>query len=321
MRGARSLLRAWCWAPALLLAAVKLARAERGAVQWSAPAGCPDGAAVTADVERILGRPFAADVRAEATVRREGDGAFVLHLEMTGKDGKAVRELRGETCENVARATAAIIALSIASSAEPAAAATSKPSSSPTATVTPPAETPRTARREPSPPMGSLRAGAGFDALALPRFAPTATLAGGLVLDRVRVEAFGAYVAGERAVIAGTAPTRGGDLKLAYGGARGCYLPWPARVEVSGCVGLEVGSIFGSGFGVSRPAAAGALWLSPSFGALGVLRLSRNLGLALDLYGVVPLVRRSFVLAGRGEVFQPPAASVRAALGVEARFR
>jgi hypothetical protein len=323
--------------------------AQAVTIDWSAPEGCPGSATVTADVERLLGRPLAsyqAKLRARATVEREANGAFVLHLETTGKEGTHARELRGRTCESVARATALILALAIdpeaavAASAEPAEGAPQPPPAPPTApppspSFVPPVPAPASpptpspappdegppAEHPPSSPLGwRFRGSGGFDTASLPQLAPQVTLAIAVLTGPLRVEAFGSYLGSEHGSVAAT-PQDGGNLSLALGGAHGCYVALRGRLEVSGCLGFEVGSLAGTGTGVTNPASGSALWMAPSFGGLAVLQLSSVYGVVAQLDGVVPLLRDHFALDGIGDVFQPPALSLRAGLGFEARFR
>jgi len=107
---------------AALLAAGAPARAAsasdaRLTVEWSAPAGCPDGARVRAEIERLLRRPLAEasldPLHVRASVARDRKGLWHMHLETRSRAGSGERSLEGATCEGVARATALIIALAI----------------------------------------------------------------------------------------------------------------------------------------------------------------------------------------------------------------
>jgi hypothetical protein len=111
-------------------------------IAWTAPPGCPGVDEVTADIERILGRPLAGTavtIQAHATVTMDGSGTFRLHLETTEQDGTHARDLEGRTCANVARATALIIALAVDPEAG------TRSASAPTAPDTP--------RPSPAPPL------------------------------------------------------------------------------------------------------------------------------------------------------------------------
>ena len=83
-------------------------------VQWDAPAGCPDGAAVRARVVRLVGEEAARKARltARAAVRAEG-GRWALELELAGETGAGRRSLSAGRCEELAGAAALVIAIAV----------------------------------------------------------------------------------------------------------------------------------------------------------------------------------------------------------------
>lgn len=83
-------------------------------VQWDAPAGCPDGAAVRARVVRLVGEEAARKARltARAAVRAEG-GRWALELELAGETGAGKRSLSAGRCEELAGAAALVIAIAV----------------------------------------------------------------------------------------------------------------------------------------------------------------------------------------------------------------
>jgi hypothetical protein len=89
-------------------------------IAWSAPAGCPGAADVSASVDKLLGeqapRPQA-PLRVSATITKAARGAFRARLEIEAKEARRVREFQGISCAAVADATALIIALTIDPSA------------------------------------------------------------------------------------------------------------------------------------------------------------------------------------------------------------
>lgn len=96
-------------------------------VQWEAPAGCPDAAAVRARVVRLVGEAAAGAARltARAAVRAEG-GRWALDLELSGETGTGRRALAAARCDELAGAAALVIAIAVdprAALAGPAAAA------------------------------------------------------------------------------------------------------------------------------------------------------------------------------------------------------
>lgn len=83
-----------------------------GAVQWQAPAGCPEAAAVERRVEDLLGRtPGEDELRAVGVVH--AGPPWRLELETTIGGHRQRRSLRGDDCRAVAEAAALILAVSV----------------------------------------------------------------------------------------------------------------------------------------------------------------------------------------------------------------
>jgi hypothetical protein len=155
-------------AAAFFSAALGIATAQGEPIdlQWRAPAGCPDGESVKAEVRRLLrgGKAAASKpirVAATVTASAERGGGFRVRIETPGGESgvKRGRELHGASCAAVADATALVIALMIDPSA--AAAASSTPAVSPAASSAeppPPAGSAAPAERAapPSPPPPSI---------------------------------------------------------------------------------------------------------------------------------------------------------------------
>src|SRR5688572_19439012 len=101
------------------LATPALVRADTAAVQitWTAPAGCPDVAYVSAEVERLLGRPLAArehrPLLVHARVSREPSGAWWVDLLTTGEGVIGQRRLEADDCLAIADAVALIVTMAI----------------------------------------------------------------------------------------------------------------------------------------------------------------------------------------------------------------
>jgi hypothetical protein len=88
---------------------------------WTAPEGCPDEGWVRREIERLIGRPLAADespaIVAVAQVRERKEGGWLLRLRTRHGSARGLRELKARTCESLAEAAALILALSIDPSA------------------------------------------------------------------------------------------------------------------------------------------------------------------------------------------------------------
>lgn len=84
-------------------------------LHWTAPAACPDRAALLATIDATLGEVPDAErrpVTVHGSVTPHGSDGFVLHLELD--DGHAgTRELRGPSCEELTDAAALVIAMTI----------------------------------------------------------------------------------------------------------------------------------------------------------------------------------------------------------------
>jgi hypothetical protein len=84
---------------------------------WNAPAKCPGASSISAEIEQLIGRPLAEvpepTIRAIASVVNPDPGKWHLRLHTRQGDTAGERELVGDDCGNLARATALILALSI----------------------------------------------------------------------------------------------------------------------------------------------------------------------------------------------------------------
>ncbi len=167
------------WLGALSPAVALAQTPPRVALTWTAPAQCPGGSAIVAEVDRILGEqgarpaaPLAVDARVTGS-----EGAYVVEVRTTSADGPRSRSLRGKTCAAVADATALVIALAIDPNAippprpEPVAAPALSPSSSGSPAPGPSAPTEVTPAPRAPPPTPEASA----DAAPPPKPAPKPT--------------------------------------------------------------------------------------------------------------------------------------------------
>jgi hypothetical protein len=309
---------------ALLLCAAaapsSAAARERLALSWTAPAGCPDAAAVRAEVTRLLGGegpPSAQVVIVTAVVVEERPGAWQVTLERPGAGG--VRVVRGSTCAAIGDAAAVILALMIDPTAviEPRRAPASAPASRP-------ASPPATAPRPPPPPRRRPLAWratvfGGVDFTSLPGVSPGVGASGALRLGRQRVEVSFEYWTGARGHVADRT-TAGGDLDLWLFTVSTCRALLAGRFELGPCLGLDLGRMHGQGFGVQRPGEGAALWVAARGGLLAAFELTRHWALFARAEAVIPLERPRFVLTNVGPVHRAAAAGERTLLGLEVRF-
>lgn len=320
-------------------------RAEESAepitLRWTAPEGCPEGEAVRARVDRLLGgkpaptdRPLSADAQIQAL---QGD-RMRLTLTLLRGGGQTVRSMEAASCASLADAAALVIALTY----DPAAVAAADPSGIP---ETPPAPTSSgsasaapttTAAPDPSLtvvrievpiptalPTGSARATADPPRIEAPRpfswgpFASFALDVGALPAPAPGIVAglFGRFREYELALAfigfpyssRTIASSSAGVTMSLYGGAlRACrdVAPWDttfAKLAASACVGFEMGEMRGSGFGVRNPGSGGALWMAPSGGAALAWRPAPWFVLRLDAALNIALDPRPFVFVLAGE--------------------
>ncbi|WP_437314112.1 hypothetical protein [Sorangium sp. So ce385] len=160
-RRARALLFAIV-APCVAPLASSAARADDRpfALRWTAPAGCPEGAAVEAEITRLLGDQSPSSsgaLRAVGAIAPAGSG-FELHIELSRDGWSSARTVRGATCPALADAGALIVAMAIDpdAAARSGTAATDDRSIAGARPANPAPEPPAAAARgaEPAPPRG-----------------------------------------------------------------------------------------------------------------------------------------------------------------------
>ncbi len=335
---------------ALLLAAAP-ARAAGLDLEWTAPAACPGKARVVDAIERLLGRSLEGDasdpVRARAEIMRDGE-RWLLRLSTDRESAAGPRELSGDTCEELADATALIIAIAIDPTAATRAPGRTSAASLPDATdpvVEPaaPQEPPSKrhahapAHDDPAVTREPDRAGAEdppqpaaavhglvepyfvSDFGSLPSVSPGAGLAAGIAIGETRIEAFGHFLAAQRATL--PQGNAGGDLGLLAAGAMVCHSPLVrAPASFGACLGIEAGVLSGEGVGVTDPASGSAAWLAPEAAITARYAIGAWLRIGLVAAAVVPVLRERFILTDIGEIYRPPPLAARASLGLEASF-
>jgi len=330
----------------LLALAMSLAGLADGLrIDWQAPAGCPDAAAVRGRVVMMIGEEAVAgaQVQATASVRTEA-GRWMLELELRGAGGQDRRTLVDRECGAVAEAAALVIAVAI----DPLARAPVLEDSPeivvpapPTVVVVPVVELPRPAevptRPVPrdSPPaarpvsrrrtMLNLRLGVGLGfARILPRPHAALELALGVEGRLWRVELGGVFVPPVRGTAASD-PTIGGSFRLGAGEVRGCAVPGLKRAPVYFplCAGVQVGAMHGSGEGTGLAVAydVRALWLATRVGGAVRWRLGARVGLLFGVDAIVPVIRPSFITAGEVPVHEAARVGGQASLGFELWLR
>ncbi len=303
-----------------LLAAVavcavsSLARADGGVtLRWSAPDTCPAAVALRADLEQLAGRALAWDgpepLVVDAQVTREEEARWTLRLALTPRGRPtSVRNIEGRTCEELARATVSIVALTL----EPLA---SEPPPPPAAPPAPPPPRPLP-KAERATPLAAPRDEAGvalgpllsfgIDVAALPSVAAAVGIGAFVSHDDDRLELRGlALLPRDGALDAAS----GGTFSLFAGALRYCRRLVGEGVgediELGACGGFEGGALNGEGYGFDRNVAQTGLWLAPSLGGRVLLPFGRKVAASLDVEGLAPLVRDRYRLAGADVVHRP----------------
>jgi hypothetical protein len=140
-----------------------------------------------------------------------------------------------------------------------------------------------------------------------------------IVAERLRVDVGGAYWPGEPATLP-SRPTAGGTIRLAAADASACYALFRSIVELSPCLGIEVGSMGGTGFGIRTGESGASPWVAPHLGGAVTVPASRRVAAWLGVDALAPVLRPPFVLTGAGTAFTAARVVGRASLGLEARF-
>lgn len=321
-------------------------------VQWSAPAGCPDRAALLAGVTRRLGRPLApGELALDARVARSGP-RWALRLQLVAGDRSERRELSADACAPLVDATALLVVHALAAATReapraeelepgvgevlPPGVVASEPLASdgpgePIAAGPPPSEPGEEPGEEPlaavSPPPAPgprgpgllLRVHGGAELGAVPGISGAVGLGVGLLWPRLRLEARGSFVAPRSATKAGTEIS----ASLFAGSLHACLRPGRGALELPVCAGVEAGGMRGAASGPGANQAGVVPWLAVVLGAGASWRLRPRLALwsALELVGGA--VRPNFVLRDGGDtvgLFRPSPVSGRLLVGLELRL-
>jgi hypothetical protein len=162
----------------------------------------------------------------------------------------------------------------------------------------------------------------GGDLGTLPRPAWGVTLGAALFLSSAfRLEAYGSYWPWQQAESSSpSSPGSGGEVFLADGGARACWLPWHANLELGACAGLESGLLHGQGENIAHPRSQDSLWLATTGLARLTWRTGANFALFLDASLAIPIIPRDEFQLDNSTIHQAGFVEGRASLGPELRF-
>ncbi len=276
---------------------------------WQASARCPDQTAMRARIVEAAGGPGAAVGRARARAERAG-GQWVVELDA----GDGPRILRGDSCDQVARAAALVIGIALRARRTRAPTEGGQVGDDEVPWREPRAEqtVARTlARTRPARWQPAILIRAGAMSGALPDLAP---------MVRAGVSARAGSLAAR--VDATFATTRYGQLlegeteaqmrvHLVAATGSGCYVAsWLWM-----CGGFEVGALEAAASAADARVSGAGLWVAGHAGPSAVLALSRAVDMVLETEAAVPLAYPRFLVNGIAQPGPEPV-SIRASLGL-----
>ena len=259
------------------------------AIQWTAPAGCPDRAEMVSRVERALEDASAPEQLSATGKVTRLPGMYRAQVRVQSSIGSGERVLENTDCEILADSVALVIALS-ASESEGGAQGVFALSA-----------------------HGSVA----FGPLPEPAFG----VGGALALEglwSLRWELTGTYYAEQSSSYDDA--NVGADFRMLGFGARGCRVWELGRFDLAPCLGIQLYRIEGEGHGGMLQSSGAAYVWGPALRLFGRLRLLRAFAVFLAADGVVPVVRRSFVYRDLGPLHRPAAFAFQLFLAPEVLF-
>jgi hypothetical protein len=323
-------------------------------LEWSAPSGCPSGLDVLTRIEALLGLPVSEVLRAPLTARgrvRQTDGErFDLSLETFQAEQRFTREMQAPSCGELADAAALVLAIAVdpdlSERLSPGTAAAA-PSASEPATPVPPAtaapapapeasapNSPPSNRRPPVTPevfveperkpsavkLGFLgAAGVVADLGSVASFALGPALTFGLRFDAFELDVEGTWLPPRRSLVPEN-PEKGGDISLLTATLRPCGLLRGRPFEPGLCGALDLGDIWGTGFGTLSQTTRHSFWVAAGGSLFTRYSVSRRFALRLSAGLLFPLQATEFSLENVGTVYAVPDLVARFGFGVEAHL-
>jgi hypothetical protein len=295
------------------------------ALTWQAPPGCPTAADVQTQFGRLLGgdthAPSGKHIAATITVRTAAPARWSLDLSTVLDGAAGRRNLEGDSCASVASAASLILALMIDPAAAARAAAESAtapkpPAPPPKVTAAPSQAHGADALTRTRDIVGFARVFAGGVAELLPTPAPAVGIALGARRRRLAAE-LSVLATGEERTDTALPATEGGNLRLIVGGARACGALGGRAIVWNVCVGGELERLSGTAFGMGiMPTSKSIFMGAGTAGLLVSVPLTPTLAVALDLDAVARVYHPKMTIDMTERVFQVPAFSAFAALGV-----
>jgi hypothetical protein len=283
-----------------------------------APAACPTEQELVSAVLGLVARPER--TLAASIVITEWEGRFYADLRLLGGE----RHVDAATCRALSDALVVILALTIDPKAstnvaafEAGAAAAEAGRAQDVAASEPVGASPQAKRTALEPErseagataavatpagagaQGPLKLGASalllLETGILPKFAFGATGFFRIQRDRWAAE-LGAGALLPRSETLATAANSGGTLAWASGLANACFV---ASRYIAVCLGVEVGRVFGKGFGVDVEHPAGSTWVAGAASAVGRIELGSDLSFEGRVALAVPTSQPIFGIDGQ----------------------
>lgn len=295
-------------------------------LDWQAPAPCPDAAAVqqrlSSALEALPGG-WESGARVRGRVSGGAGKEWVLELDLERASSRASRaparrRLSAPHCDELADAAAVAIALALGgdhgarqpaqSEPYPPSSALAVGSASISDNVAPTESTPE----PPAPWVLALAADAVFDSGLLAGVGWGA--AAGVQLSH-RGWSSGAYGVWLPERTLGLGRGQGVDFQWLAAGARGCRQVLSSPLELDACVGIELGSLRASGYGLSQAVESSALVFAPLLGA-SVSWPQQQWALTSRVDAMLSLPRQEYTVDAGRRIHESPALVVRWTLGL-----
>ncbi len=301
-------------------------------LSWLAPETCPSGALIEHRVERILNRPLSVrddDVLVVRAVVNQParDQPWRVELETDNGQRHSSRSLEAASCDELAGATALLVAILLEPNVEHAVPLGAMPTKPTPANPSPaPASAPplRAGPARGTPVRFALGAFGGAVSGLLPAWSFGLGLDGGVEWKALRWSLSGAYFR----PVEQSAPDSGGDLgqgarfQLVSAATKLCLVQPIQRVSGGICSGVELALLHARGIGPGvHSNAQQAKFMSVSAGARLGWAASSRLAFLLEADALLPLGSRQFVFDGSAPAqIHTPHAGVQLALGAQFLF-
>ena len=315
--------------PSFFLLAFAATLAEPAApsidVRWTAPAGCPDGAAVASSVEVLSGAKAVSEGGADLTVTGEvtlQEAGYGLSLTLETAGTTQVRMLEAADCQVLARAAALVIVVALdpvevaARWPEPEAEPEPEPLPEPL-----PEPEPLPAR----PKVGPLEAGVGLNVgvagRTLPGVGAALEVAPFVGIERIHARLSAQYRTPRTETLSDN-PDAGARFQLVAGGVRLCPNAMPGsgrRVRIPLCAGVDFGAVLAEprGPAVRNGSGASSFWSAAAFEAGVAVQVARVVSITAAFEAGIALSRPSFRLEGGGQLHEVARFAPRGLLGVQ----